>query len=307
VKVPKMAEHIVEVTRKLDDVVAAVGTVTNGLVSQNNQLSGISAKMTSQTVSGIVPIFDGKPNEFRDWTRSIEKHIFISGLPANDAKSIAYQRSKGLVSDFIGRQIQVHLSWADLKRQLAARFGEVSDPHCAFALLQKCRQKKEENVGLFAERLFSLAEEAFPDGMSPAVHRQLIGFFVDGLSSQAVAMKVLRGNPATFEAAVTTADTEATFQKQFALRLGTHKNRYNIAPPQTHREFHDGVEPMEIDHSRGRGCYKCGRGGHSAQQCRVRLVHEVTRICWVCGEQGHIRRDCPMKGKGRSLNGNRRY
>ena len=83
------------------------------------------------------------------------------------ARPIAYQRSTGVVSDFVGRHIQNQgeETWEYLKAQLKARFGEISDPRHAFALLQKCKQKKGETVALFAERLYGLEEEAFPGEM----------------------------------------------------------------------------------------------------------------------------------------------
>ena len=71
--------------------------------------------------------------------------------------------------------------------QLKARFGEVLDPHHAFALLQKCKQRKGETVALFVEQLYGLAEESFPDKMeAEPVQRRLAGFFVDGLADTAV-------------------------------------------------------------------------------------------------------------------------
>lgn len=42
-------------------------------------------------------------------------------------------------------------------------------------------------MALFAEQLYGLAEESFPDKMeAEPVQRQLAGFFVDGLADTAV-------------------------------------------------------------------------------------------------------------------------
>ena len=93
------------------------------------------------------------------------------------------------MNDFVRHQIQNQWeeTWECWKAQLKARFGEVSDRHHAFALLQKCKQRKGETVALLAERLYGLAEESFPDEMeAEPVQRQLPGFFVDGLADTAV-------------------------------------------------------------------------------------------------------------------------
>ena len=82
------------------------------------------------------------------------------------------------MSDFVGRHIQsqVEETWDDLKTQLKARFGEISDPRHAFALLQKCMQRKDETVASYAERLYGLAEESFSDEIATAFSfRQLPG------------------------------------------------------------------------------------------------------------------------------------
>ena len=118
----------------------------------------------------VVPIFDGKPGDFRNWVKAIEKYIILSRLGEKDTKAIAYQRSSGVVSDFVGRDIQSQGKepWEDLKTQLKARSGEISHPHPAFASLQKCKQRKNETVALYAERLCALAEESFPNKIATA-------------------------------------------------------------------------------------------------------------------------------------------
>ena len=98
---------------------------------------------------------------------------------------VAYQSSWGHVSDFIQRYLHDYVgnNWGQLKTELTSRFAEISDPQHAFVLLRKIKQKSEENVQLYAERLLSLAEKAFTgkNGRVAAIERQLVGFFVDGL------------------------------------------------------------------------------------------------------------------------------
>ena len=52
-------------------------------------------------------------------------------------------------------------------------------------------QKKGENIQLYAERILSLAEEAFLDQGGDAIERQLIDTFVDGLTNESLKMTTL--------------------------------------------------------------------------------------------------------------------
>ena len=137
---------------------------------------------------------------------------------------VAYQSSQGAVSDFIQRYLHDYVgnNWGQLKTELTSRFAEIADPQHAFVLLRKIKQKPEENVQLYAERLLSLAEEAFTgqNGGVSAIERQLVGFFVDGFAYDYLKMKVMRENPTTLQAAVASAMTEQNLRKRFNLRLG---------------------------------------------------------------------------------------
>lgn len=68
---------------------------------------------------------------------------------------VAYQASDAPVSDFIHRWQKQNDrgGWEELKGQLTIRFSEISDPQHAFELLNKIKQRPNENVPIFAERL----------------------------------------------------------------------------------------------------------------------------------------------------------
>ena len=154
---------------------------------------------------------------------------------------VAYQASRGAVSDFIKRYLHDNggNNWGQLKTELTLRFAEISDPQHALVLLRKIKQKPEENVQFYAERLLSLAEEAFagPNGWVAAIERQLVWFFIDGLAHDNLKMKVMRENPATLQAVVASAMTEQNLRKRFNLRIGRVTDS-NVCQ----------IEPIEIDH-----------------------------------------------------------
>ena len=209
---------------------------------------------------------------------------------------VAYQSSWGPVSDFIQRYLHDYVgnNWGQLKTELTSRFAEISDPQHAFVLLRNIKQKSEENVQLYAERLLSLAEEAFTDqnGRVAAIERQLVGFFADGLVHDYLKMRVMRENPATLQAAVASAITEQNLWKRFNLRIGgvTDSNICHI-------------EPMEIDHLRPtKQCFKCNKLGHCVRECHNRPYAYVEPMefdharspkhCHVCNQLRHLASHC---------------
>ena len=97
-----------------------------------------------------------------------------------------------------------------IKTELTSRFAEILDPQHAFVLLQNAKQRPHENVKIYAERLLSVAEEAFTgqNGGVATIERPLVGFFVDGLVHDYLKIRVMRENPATLQTAVASAITE---------------------------------------------------------------------------------------------------
>ena len=257
-------------------------------------LGQITRVLQRQSIIQAVKPFAGDPSRFREWIKNIEKHALLTGGDEANKIIIAYQSSSGIVSDFIRRFLDTpgdNRTWVELKRQLGVRFAEVSDEQHAFALLQRTKQSRNESVPVFAERLQTLAVEAYPDGLAGPVQRQLIGFFVDGLEQDGLKMKLMRDNPATFGDAVRIATEEQNLRLKFALRTKGMGVR-DIGMGQVRHE------PMEVDHLREMRCHRCNRKGHRARDCRIVAEVQQSTVrrqqveCWHCHEFGHIRRDC---------------
>ena len=184
-------------------------------------------------------------------------------------------------------------TWNDLRGELAKRFSDVNDSQYALSLLRSVRQKVGENIQIYAERILSLAEEAFAGQGGNAVERQLIDTFVDGLvNNDQLKMKILRDNPDTLQGAISIATKEQNLRARVNLSSSFHP------PYKSERR----EELMEVDHYRPVKCFKCRKTGHTKKNCKnVNSVDDKTGAsdikrfkgrCWGCGKEGHILKFC---------------
>ena len=190
--------------------------------SVQEQMGHLATTMGAQGIAKIVPSFDGSnPKEFKDWIKSIEKFITLTQVENERVKFVAYQASNGRpVSDFLKRYLSRNPeeNWRRVKAELRSCFGEVVDSQHALLLLRKVRQKPNESIQVFAERLLALGEDAF-EGIGDAfVERQMVGFFIDGLYKDQMKLKIMRENPLRFDDAVMIATREQNLTKRFQLR-----------------------------------------------------------------------------------------
>ncbi|XP_053387151.1 uncharacterized protein LOC128550971 [Mercenaria mercenaria] len=302
------------------------------------QLKNVSTAIGTQSVQHMISKFDGKSEDFKSWVKSIEKYSILNDLNDERKKLICYQTATGPVSDFIHRFINENqdCTWAALKHALFTRFSEIHDSQHALYLLQKIKQKPDENVNVYAERLLTLAEDAYENqdqGQNhianlAVIQKQLIGHFLDGLTENFLKMKVMRDSPETLQAAVTSAMNEQNLRDRFNLPLGNVTCQQNIS------EICQ--KAKDLDHTQPQiRCQYCRRLGHNVKQCRTRqkYVHAIllrkkaTRHmqklsqskfqnnydwkkyidCWNCGKLGHFMRECksvlrPKKNIFRPLN-----
>ena len=305
-----------------------LGEYLQGITGQiTGQLASLSTMIGAQGISSAVPTFEGRPDMFKNWIKNIEKYAILTNADDNQHKLIAYQSSAGTVSDFIQRYMRDHAqaTWGDLKTDLAQRFAEVTDSQHAFMLLQKLKQNPGESVQIFAERLLNLAEDAYVGlGVNrnfPAVERQLVGFFIDGLAYDYLKKRIMRENPQTLANAVTSATNEQNLRARFDLRMGSQNSyrrreqntrvRREFVSPNREKWSNDSrwEEDMDVSHVRPKRCYKCNRTGHQARQCKIinAVAHMQTDrqtaprqvICWYCNQSGHIKRECPKRCRPR--------
>lgn len=309
-----------------DQIMEILGGQTRFIRGLTDQVGVLSSAVGTQGSLNKIQTFNGEPKNYKKWIEEIEKYSLIFEVPDHKKTLLSYQASSGTVSDFIGRFLRerppVAATWDHLKRELAARFGDIIDPQYALALLQKEKQTKTESVQFFAERLMTMAEDAFPDGdprNDPAIERQLIQAFVDGLAHDFLKVRLLRDNPNTLRRAVEIATNEQDLRRKIELRIGKHaqqedgvRRQFDRFEPRGRAPLDRRSEPMEIDHARrGRNCYNCDSPTHTARNCdrrdrndrertggrhqaRPNTVNMVRVQCWTCRRWGHKARQCSL-------------
>ena len=119
------------------------------------ELSIVSSALTTQGIAAKIPKFDGNPKFFREWVKSIDKYAVLLNAPNEKKHLMAFQSATGAVSGFIERYM-----WEQLKRQLTARFSDVTDPTFALSLLRKLKQKQGENIQVFCRTYFKFSRRS---------------------------------------------------------------------------------------------------------------------------------------------------
>ena len=158
-----------------------------------------------------------------------------------------------------------------VKIELSRRFSTIFYPSQASVLLRRVHQSESESVQSYAERLIELAKQAstgLDNAAQQALATQLVGYFIDGYTSDQIKMKLLRVNPPTLDEAVNSAIYEVNLRKQFNLRVGR-----DLQPDRP------GHECMDIGHIRPRRWQNTNdRGGNSGPKRQVNAINQ----------QGHL-------------------
>ena len=76
-----------------------------------------------QGVNLDVTPFDGKAKDFKNWMKAVEKHTRLNQLNEDQTKLVAYQTTRGAVSDYLDRALNEYpaYEWKQIKSELLSR------------------------------------------------------------------------------------------------------------------------------------------------------------------------------------------
>ena len=69
---PQLLQNI---GKQLQSVSSNLGAVSGQVNVQGTKLGQLSAVLTTRAVATVVPNFDSKPGDFRNWVKAIEKYV----------------------------------------------------------------------------------------------------------------------------------------------------------------------------------------------------------------------------------------
>jgi hypothetical protein len=193
--------------------------LTEHLTRLESELRATGAHSRIGTFSG-----EGNGAKFTQWTKDMER-VRVA-LTADDARMrfITLQTLSGQAAEFAAGLIKAdpNITWDRLYTQLRTRYSDLADVMFARQQLRRLKQKKEESVQNFFQRIVSLADESYPGQnlASTVLQEQLIEVFVDGLLDNLIAKRLIRARPGNMAAALHLATQEQQASRTYELRRG---------------------------------------------------------------------------------------
>ena len=124
------------------------------------------------------------------------------------------------------------ITWSELRRKLKERYSEMTDPYLASEKCRRLKQNRGESVQNFAEKLRTMASEAFENLSAPEAQRFLVEVFQKGVNDDSLARNLIRKRFTNLDDALAFAESEQQADRTF--QVCRHHS-----PPQSD------VEPMD--------------------------------------------------------------
>ena len=277
--------------------------------------SGPSSKMTT---------FDGKADWRAFRLQFEEMAIMYSWVQeVKLRKLIECLRDKALIF-YSGQRESVRKDYIQLRDRLERHFGRKDPPATVRRMLQGLRQLVDQSLEDFADKVYSLAQDGFPDAGEETIEIVAVEAFLRGCTDKAAALTAMNHNPTSLYAALDHVIAAIHNHRLLGAKHTSEIRRVSFGDEQDdfskirsiqHEEKEPNTKMMsevtqlkkdmvELSQNVAEILKTLRTSAVSPSQNRGRSFSpsSSTRTfrCYNCNEQGHVMRECPSPSRNRS-------
>ena len=251
---------------------------------------------------GRIEEYDSEKEEWPFYVERLEHYLQANGIREEKKKCSVFLAVIGasaykLVRSLVAPEKPGEKTFKELTEIMATHYNPVpSEIVQRYKFHTRVRQPSE-TVSAFVSELRSLAEHCnFGDTLEPMLRDRL----VCGINDDAIQKRLLAHSDLSFTKALRTAQgMEAAANNLKKLHDGDRANEEREVNKMSHRgEQKDRKKEEKGSGGDGPCCYRCGKAGHLATQCRHRGAK-----CHNCGKVGHLRVVCRSQPQPRNDTG----
>ena len=252
------------------------------------------------TVIGQVKEFDGGKEDWPQYVKRLEQFFIANGIEEGKKRAVLLMAmgpaTFKLLRSLIAPDKPDTKSCANLVKVLTEHFQPTpSETVQRFKFHGRTRQPGE-SVATYVSELHAIAKHCNFGASLQAMLRDQI---VCGISGKVVQRRLLSESALSFDKALSMAqglETAAQSVKELQGGAGATSQR-EVHRVTSQQAFQNKGKPDRLKGNSASACYRCGKSGHGASQCRFKSAE-----CHRCGKKGHICVVCHSKPKpaGRS-------
>ena len=274
---------------------------------QETYLEGIrklQLEFRTQGIKTSVRTFSGEgARKFADWLKDMKKASTLVDKDDDRLRALALETLQGPAADFLQRKISANpnITWTEIRKIMTDQYSDLADAQLALRQLRKLRQKPDENVQNFSERLIVMTEDAFPgeDVKADHIQKQLTETFIDGVKDNGIARKLLRARPQNLDRAVEIATEEQQMANAFKLRREETPMEIDVIEQTIDRKIHALESKVDLALETMVAAIQTQQPQQAAKSMSYKKKYEFTKngqpICNFCKRVGHIESKCRTK------------
>ena len=225
----------------------------------------------------IIPRFLGNPTEYKKWIRNVDKYTV--GMSDIEKKRLAFYLSGEPVTETIHNRLTKHPqeSFLEFSTGLAKYYDEPQDNYCILKELRTMKQRPEETIQIFGDRLSLFLSMNFsnPDDLPFRIEAEIPEIFLHGLNNVKVQRKLFEYQPKSLKDAIKKAKEFSEEDELFKKHIEpvSHTDNYQHSKPYINMSHnHNSVNLVSSVI-----CHRCNNAGHIARHCRVRIDNDYSQ------------------------------